>query len=90
MSQHEDPRFYQEHDGDRFGRLLDFLNRLDRSNIHYRIDHDRPDSVRVDVSLPGELWEVEFMADGLVDIERFRSVAGVETDPAILEELFRA
>ena len=82
-------RFYQEHDDDRFGRLLDFLNRLDRSNIHYRIAHDRPDSVRVDVSLAGWRCEFDFMADGLVDIERFRSVAGVETDPALIDDLFR-
>jgi len=43
----------------------------------------------IEVSLPGWRWEIEFMADGSVEIERYRSVAGVESDPGLLEELFR-
>jgi hypothetical protein len=42
----------------------------------------------VDISLPGSRWEVEFMADGSVDIERYEAVAGVENDPRLLEALF--
>jgi hypothetical protein len=42
----------------------------------------------VDISLPGRRWEVEFMADGSVDIERYKSVAGVESDTRLLEGLF--
>jgi hypothetical protein len=30
------------------------------------------------------------MADGSVDIERYKSVAGVETDPTLIDELFSA
>jgi hypothetical protein len=41
----------------------------------------------IDVSLPSWRWEIEFMADGFVDIERYQSVAGVETDPALLDQL---
>jgi hypothetical protein len=41
----------------------------------------------VDISLPGWRWEVEFMIDGSVEIERYRSVKGVESDPALLEDL---
>ncbi len=42
----------------------------------------------VEVALPGWHWEVEFMADGAVEIERYQSVAGVEDKPTLLEELF--
>ena len=42
----------------------------------------------IDISLPGWRWEVEFMIDGSLDIERYRSVAGVERDPGLLEALF--
>jgi hypothetical protein len=80
--------FYADAAGGIFGRLLDLLNRLDAAQIFYRLDHDRPDSVMVDVSLPGWRWEVEFMADGSVDVERYRSVAGVENDPALVELIF--
>ena len=75
--------------GDDLSRLLDFLNRLDAAHIAYDLRHTRPDSIMIDVSLPGWRWEIEFMADGSVEIERYRSVAGVESDPGLLEELFR-
>ena len=71
-----------------FDRLLDFLNRLDEAHIFYVLGHTRPDSVMVDIALPGQRWEVEFMADGSVDVERYESVAGVQNDPDLLETLF--
>jgi hypothetical protein len=74
--------------GEVFGRLVDFLNRLDEAHIFYVLGHTRPDSVMVGISLPGWHWEVEFMADGSVDVERYESVAGVQSDPKLLEALF--
>lgn len=82
-------RFYEEPKGDRFGRLLDYLNRLDAASVHYTLAHTRPDSIMIDVSIPGWRWEIEFMADGSVDVERYRSVAGVENDPSLLDQLLR-
>jgi hypothetical protein len=41
----------------------------------------------VDISLPAWRWEVEFMLDGFVEIERYQSVVGGEDDPQLLEEL---
>jgi hypothetical protein len=79
---------YAELEGGVFGRLLDFLNRLDQAHISYQLGHTRPDSVMIDISLPGWRWEVEFMTDQSIDIERYRSVAGVENDPGLLESLF--
>ena len=73
---------------DVFGRLLDFLNRLDAAHIQYTLGHTRPDSVMVDIALPGWRWEAEFMLDGSIEIERYQSVAGVEDQPQLLEELF--
>jgi hypothetical protein len=71
-----------------FRRLLDFLNQLEQARIYYKLDHARPDSVMADISLPGGRWEVELLANESVDIERFRSVAGVENDPRLLESPF--
>jgi hypothetical protein len=53
-----------------FRRLLAFLNRLDVANASYRLGHTRADSVMVEIALPGWRWELEFMADGAVEIER--------------------
>jgi hypothetical protein len=81
--------FYGGAEGGTFGRLLDLLNRLDAAHIHYKLDHTRPDSVMVDVAVPGWRWEIEFMVDGSLDIERYQSSSGVENDPALIENLFR-
>jgi hypothetical protein len=83
-----DAAFYADIDDGVFGRLLDFLNRLDRAHITYKLSHTRPDSLMIDISLPGWRWEVEFMIDGSVDIERYKSVAGVANDQRLLEALF--
>jgi hypothetical protein len=74
--------------GEVFQRLLDFLNRLGQAHIFYALNHTRPDSMMVAISLPGWHWEVEFMADGSVEVERYESVAGVQSDPKLLEALF--
>jgi hypothetical protein len=71
-----------------FERFLNFLNRLDEADIFYVLGHTRPDSVMVTVVLPGWHWEVEFMADGSVEVERYESVAGIQGDPQLLEGLF--
>jgi hypothetical protein len=84
-----DVEFYGSAAGGTFGRLLDLLNRLDAAHIYYKLDHTRPDSVMVDVAVPGWRWEIEFMVDGSIDIERYQSHLGVENDPALIENLFR-
>ena len=87
MAPVERQRFYEDLRGGLFARLLDYLNSLDAAHLSYTLKHTRPDSVMIDVSVPGWRWEVEFMSDGSVDVERYRSVAGVENDPALLDEL---
>jgi hypothetical protein len=64
-----------------FERLLDFLNRLDAARVRYTLGHTGPESVMVDIALRGWRWEVEFMVDGSIEIERYQSVTGVEDDP---------
>jgi hypothetical protein len=72
---------------DAFGRLLDFLSRLDTAHVHYALGHTRRESVMVDISVPGWRWEVEFMLDGSIEIERCQSVARAGNQPPLLEEL---
>ena len=43
-------------------KLLDFLCRLDKYNIHYRIEHNRDNAVMVITDVPGQKWEVEFFS----------------------------
>jgi hypothetical protein len=67
--------------------LIEFLERLNKHRISYHLQHTRPESVLVSIAVPGEIWEVEFLKDGEVEVERFFSdgrITGEET----LESLF--
>lgn len=68
------------------GKLLAFLDRLESVNLWYRLIHVR-DSIMVRVSVPGEMWEVEFFDNGEVEVERFVSTGEIEGEEAI-ERLF--
>jgi hypothetical protein len=73
-------------------RLLNFLNRLEQHHIYYKLEHVRPDTIMVLVTVPGERWEVEFLVDGDTQIEIFYSdkrgvLSGNEVE-GLLEQLF--
>jgi hypothetical protein len=68
--------------------LLEFLCRLEAAGIHYHLGHYR-ESINVQVTVPGERWEVEFFADGTVEVEVFISSGGVTSGVERLELLFR-
>lgn len=70
-----------------FQKLLDFLNKLDEVKIAYRLSHFREETVAVELAIPGERWEIEFFADGTVEVERFRSDGHVSSDESLLTEL---
>jgi hypothetical protein len=77
---------------DNLQRLLNFLSNLQTHKIYYKLEHVRPDMIMVLVTVPGERWEVEFLADGDTQIEIFysdkRGVLSSETAEALLEQLF--
>lgn len=73
--------------GDQFGRLLAFLERLDQAKVPYTMRHSREDAVMVVAYAPGQYWEVDFLADGDIEIERYRSNGHID-DESVLEELF--
>ena len=67
--------------------LTDFLDRLDDADIHYTLTSVREGAVMVGVTVPDERWEIEFMSDGEVEIEVFKSDGEIHDD-SIIEELF--
>ena len=66
--------------------LFDFLDLLESMKIYFTLSRIR-DSVLVEVSVPGERWEVEFFADGSVQVEKFKS-EGIIYDGSELNVLF--
>jgi hypothetical protein len=53
--------------------LWDFLDALERDDTFFRLGRAREQSVMVEVALPGVRYEVEFLSDGTVEMETFRS-----------------
>src|SRR5262245_26514539 len=70
-----------------FSRLLAFLERLDQAKVPYQMRHSRDDAVMVIAFAPGQYWEIEFLEDGEIEIERYRSNGHID-DESVLEELF--
>jgi hypothetical protein len=67
--------------------LLTFLNELRRVKIYYRLSQHRDDAIMVELAVPGERWEVEFLNDGTVDVEVFKSDGTIADVAALLPML---
>jgi len=72
---------------DTFHALVRFLDELDKRKIHYSLGKIR-DGILIEVAVPGQRWEIEFMLDGSVEIEKFISSGDIFGDEEI-EMLFR-
>lgn len=68
--------------------LRSFLDHLKASHIFYTLADPTEGAVMVEVSVPGERWEIEFHEDGRVSVEVFMASQGVK-GPDVLEDLFR-
>jgi hypothetical protein len=67
-------------------KCLHFIDRIEATTLFYNLDHVR-DAIMVTVFVPGQRWEIEFFADGNVEVERYISTGKIEYED-ILEELF--
>ena len=57
---------------DYFNRLITFLDELEQNKIYYDIKKIR-DGLLVEIVVPGERWEVEYLSNGEIIIEKFKS-----------------
>ncbi len=67
--------------------ILNFLRKLDEKSISYTISNPIDNSIMIIVCLPGQRWEVEFMEDGTIEIEKFLSNGEIYGEEEI-EKLF--
>ncbi|OCS84920.1 hypothetical protein [Caryophanon tenue] len=65
-----------------------FLNKLEENKIFYKLDKIRSEALMVEVVVPGQRWEIEFLDDGTVEIEKFISDKDMY-DARELEILFK-
>lgn len=52
--------------------LVDFLETLEQRKIYYKLNKVR-NGILVEIAVPGQRWEIEFMANGSIEIEKFIS-----------------
>ena len=72
---------------DNLTRLITFLEKLEESNIYFKLNKIR-DSILVEIAVPGARWEVEFMQEGTVEVEKFTG-SGEMFDESELNNLFK-
>ena len=70
-----------------FGKFVAFLEELEQRDINYTLSYHREDAIMVLIAVPGERWEIEFMGDGSVEVEKFVSTGEI-LDAQSLAELF--
>jgi len=70
-----------------FHKLTTFLKQLEHGHIHYTLASHRNDAIMVCVTVPGEGWEIEFLGDGSVEVERFISNGEIGGEEALAELL---
>lgn len=68
--------------------FIQFLNKLEASHIFYKLTKVRAEGILVEIAVPGQRWEVEFLEDGTVEIEKFIG-DGDYYDAQELEQLFK-
>ncbi len=75
---------------DALRQMLELLRRLEEAKISYRLEQSRDDALMIEVTVPGQRWEIEFVDYGdefQVEIERFVSNGHIDNESA-LNELF--
>ena len=66
-----------------FDELMVFLDNLEQRGISYSLARSRDEAMMVTVAVPGERWEIEFMRDGSVEVERFISNGDIYGEDAL-------
>ena len=66
--------------------LLSLLSDPRGAHIAFKLNQDRDEAIMVEVAVPGERWEIEFLDDGSVEAEVFRS-DGTIYDVSVLDHL---
>jgi len=78
---------------DNLNWFIELLERLEDKNIYYRLNKTRDDTIMIEVSVPGQRWEIEYntygrSTGGSIEIEKFSS-DGTVYDEEEIETLFR-
>ncbi len=62
----------------KLSKVTKFLDRLDAADLHYTLSSVREGALTVGITTGDEHWQVEFLDDGDVEVELFRSEGEVQ------------
>lgn len=65
-------------------KLLKFLTFLEDKEIYYRLNKVS-ENLMVEIAVPGQRWEVEFLPSGEVQVEKFISEGHILGESALAE-----
>ncbi len=65
-------------------KLLKFLAFLEYKEIYYRLNKVS-ENLMVEIAVPGQRWEVEFLPNGEVQVEKFISQGQILDEDALAE-----
>ena len=65
-------------------KLLKFLTFLEDKEIYYRLNKVS-ENLMVEIAVPGQRWEVEFLPNGEVQVEKFISQGRILGENALAE-----
>ena len=73
--------------------FIELLEKLEKNKIHYHLNKTRDDTIMIEVSIPGQRWEIEYNtygenSGGAIEIEKFISDGSIHGSEE-LEILFR-
>jgi hypothetical protein len=64
-------------------RLKSLTDGLRSAKISYQLSKRRDDATMVEVAVPGERWEIEFLEEGAVEVEIFCSDGKIHGDSVL-------
>lgn len=67
-------------------KFFKFLENLEQKKIYYKLAKVS-ESVLVEIAVPGQRWEVEFLKDGGIQVEKFVSDGSILDEESLLELL---
>lgn len=67
--------------------LFPLLLALDAAALYYTLARDRPDTVRVNITLVGERMEVDVFEDGHMEVSRFVGSEDIVGDATLVEKI---
>ena len=67
--------------------LYNLVRRLEDANIFFTLGRNRPDTILVSITVPGERIEIDVFDDGHMEVSRFKGNESIVGEENLVEEI---